>query len=88
MVRQASLSMEFSRHEYWSGSVVPSSRGSSQPKGEPASPALQVSSLLLSHWGKIMVLQNKKFSFFRSHFGASLVAQMVKRLSTMQDSRV
>ena len=48
--------------------AMPSSRGSSQSKEEPVSPALQVGSLLLSHWGKIMVLQNKKFSFFRSHF--------------------
>ena len=30
---QASLSMEFSRQEYWSGFAMPSSRGSSEPRG-------------------------------------------------------
>ena len=51
---QASLSMEFSRQEYWSGAAISFSRGSSQPRIEPespVSPALQANSLLLSPLG-------------------------------------
>ena len=48
----APLSMGFSRQEYWVG-CMPSSRGSSQSieVTSPATPALQVGSLLLSHRG-------------------------------------
>ena len=34
VARQAPLSMEFSRQEYWSGSPIPFSRGSSQSKDQ------------------------------------------------------
>ena len=37
---QATLSMEFSRQEYWSGVAMPSSRGSSDPGIKPMSLAL------------------------------------------------
>ena len=48
---QSPLSMGFSRQEYWSG--LPSPPPGNLPNGgiEPESPALQVDSLPLSHWG-------------------------------------
>ena len=51
--RQPPLSMEFSRQEYWSELPCPPSGGFPDPGIKPmssASPALQVDSLLLSHW--------------------------------------
>ena len=52
VARQAPLSMEFSRQEYWSGLPCPSPRDCPDPEIEPVSPALQVDSLPLSHWEK------------------------------------
>ena len=49
--RQAFLSMAFSRQEYWSGLPFPSPGHLPDPEIEPASPALQVDSLPLSHLG-------------------------------------
>ena len=46
----APLSMGFSRQEYWSGLPCPPPRDLPDPGVEPVSPALQVDSLLLSHW--------------------------------------
>ena len=46
---QAPLSMEFSRHEYWSGQPFPSPVDLSDPGIEPRSPALQADFLLLSN---------------------------------------
>ena len=40
VARQASLSMEFSRQEYWSGLPFPSPGDLSDPGIKPASPAL------------------------------------------------
>ena len=54
IAHQAPLSMGFSRQEYWSGLPCLPPRDLSEPAIEPASPAshaLQVDSLLLSHWG-------------------------------------
>ena len=42
---QASLSMGFSREEYWSGLLFPSPEDLSDPRIKPASPALQADSL-------------------------------------------
>ena len=53
IVRQAPLSMEFSRQEYWRGLPCPPPGELSDPGIEPespAAPALQVDYLLLSHW--------------------------------------
>ena len=51
---QVPLSIGFLRQEYWSGSTFPSP-GDLPDRGiEPTSPALQVDSLLLSHWGSPM----------------------------------
>ena len=43
---QASLSVEFSRQEYWSGQAIPSLRDLPDPGIKPRAPALQVDSLL------------------------------------------
>ena len=51
VARQAPLSMGFSRQEYWSELPFPSSGDLPDPGIEPASPALQVASLLLSLQG-------------------------------------
>ena len=45
VVRQAPLSMEFSRQEYWSGLPFPSPGNLPNPEIEPGSPALQADSL-------------------------------------------
>ena len=46
VARQAPLSMEFSKQEYWSGLPYPSSGDLPEPGIEPGSPALQTDSLL------------------------------------------
>ena len=46
---QASLSMGFSKQEYWSGLPFPSPGDLSDPRIKPASPALQADSVHLSH---------------------------------------
>ena len=51
IAHQASLSMEFSRQEYWNGLSFPPPGDLSDPRIEPVSPAWQADSLLLSHWG-------------------------------------
>ena len=51
---QALLSMEFSRHKYWNGLLFPPLEDLPDPGVEPtspATPALHVDSLPLSHWG-------------------------------------
>ena len=50
VAHQASLSMEFSWQEYWSGLPCPPPRDLPSPRAEPASPALQADFLPLSHW--------------------------------------
>ena len=45
VAHQASLSMGFSRQEYWSGSPFPSPEDLPDPRIEPRSPALQADSL-------------------------------------------
>ena len=45
VARQASLFMEFSRQEYWSGWPFPSLGDLPEPGIDPRSPALQVDSL-------------------------------------------
>ena len=52
LVRLLSLSMEFSRQEYWSGLPFPSSGDLPHPGIEPMSPALQADSLLSAPPGK------------------------------------
>ena len=61
IVHQAPLSMGFPRQEYWSGLSFPSPGDLSDPGIKPASSALQVDSLLLSHLGspEMISLTNK-----------------------------
>ena len=51
MAYQAPLSLVFPRQEYWSGLPFPSPGDLPDPGIKPASPALQVGSLPLSHLG-------------------------------------
>ena len=51
--------MGFSGQEYWSGLPFPSPGYLSDPVIEPASPALQADSLLLSHQGSIDIVTRK-----------------------------
>ena len=51
VARQAPLSMEFFRQEYWSGLPCPPPGDLPDPRIEPTSPALQADSLLLSRRG-------------------------------------
>ena len=52
VAHQATLSMEFTRQEYWSGCPFPSPGNLPNAGVEPRSPALQVDSLRLSHQGR------------------------------------
>ena len=52
IARQASLSMEFSRQEYWSGLPFPSPGDLSNPAMEPRSLSLQADSLPSESPGK------------------------------------
>ena len=58
VARQAPLSMGFSRQEYWSGLLFHFPRDlpnlGTEPSS-PASPALQMGSLLLSHLGNCLI---------------------------------
>ena len=51
IARQAPLSMGFSRQEHWSGLSCPTPGDLPDPGIKPTSPALQVDSLPMSHWG-------------------------------------
>jgi len=52
---QASLSMGFSRHEYWSGLPLPSPGDLPDPGIEPGSPTLQADALPSEPPGKLMI---------------------------------
>ena len=52
VAHQASLSMEFSRQEYWSGLLFPSPGDLSDPGTEPRSPMLQADTLSTEPPGK------------------------------------
>ena len=61
VAHQASLSMRFSRQEYWGGLLCPSPGDLPDPRIKPVSPvtpALWVDSLLLSHQGSLRSLWN------------------------------
>ena len=60
---QAPLSMGFPRQEYWNNLPFPSAGDIAYTGIEPASPALQVDSLLLSHQGStimLLIVEGKK----------------------------
>ena len=63
VARQAPLSMEFSRKEYWNGKPFPSPGDLPNPGIEPQSPALQADSLPSEPPGKPTIFDEKsKFS--------------------------
>ena len=74
---QAPPSMEFSRQEYWSGLPFPSQGDLSNPRIEPGSPSLQADALPSEHQGRSK--RTKR---------TSMVAQTVKLLPTMWETRV
>ena len=51
IAHQVSLSMGFSRQEYWSELPCPTTRNLSDAGMKSTSPSLQVDSLPLNHWG-------------------------------------
>ena len=55
---QASVSMEFSRQEYWSGLPFPSPGDLPDPGIEPRSPALEADALTSEPPGKILLRQH------------------------------
>ena len=59
LARQAPLSMEFSRQEYWSGLPFPSPGDLPDPGIEPRSLALQADSLLYEPPGKPCISQGR-----------------------------
>ena len=69
IARQAPLSMEFSRQEYWSGLPFPSPGDVPDPGIEPGSPALQAASLPSeppsNHKGKDKEGKNKEVTNFQ-----------------------
>ena len=66
VAHQAPLSMEFSRHKYWSGQPFLSPGDLLNPGIEPQSPALQADSLPSEPSGKPKE-QYTKPMFFRQH---------------------
>ena len=65
---QAPLSMGFPRQEYWSRLSFPSPGDLPYPGIEPASPAWQVDSLLLSHLRSSEVWETVKENVFQHKF--------------------
>ena len=62
VARQAPLSMELSRQEYWSGLSFPSPRDLLDPGIELGSPALQADSLLSEPPGKPSLCSLSKYA--------------------------
>ena len=58
VAHQASLSMRFSRQQYWSGLPVPSPGDLPNPGIEPRSPALQADALTSEPPGKPSIIIN------------------------------
>ena len=73
---QASLSIGFSRQEYWSGLPFPSPGDLPDPGVEHKPPALQVNSLSLSHLGSPSICLDyyyfKKYLFIWLHLSCGL----------------
>ena len=64
---QAPLSMEFSRQEYCSGLPCPPPANFPDPGIEPMSPAWQVDSCPLNHWGSQGIADGKVMKGYRSY---------------------
>ena len=70
VVYQASLSMGFSRQEYWSGLPFPSPGDLPDPGIEPRSPALQVD-VCFTLWATRVYYKSMKPSFYKAFFDFS-----------------
>ena len=82
VAHQASLSMGFSRQEYWCGLPCPPPGDLPNPGIKPASPALQADSLLLSLWGSpqdfvYLALNIFIFFFFLRAKGCQLITNHI-----------
>ena len=65
---QVSLSMGFSRQEYWSGLPCPPPLNFPDPGFEPLSPTWQVDSWPLNHWGSQDIADGKIMKEYRSYW--------------------
>ena len=77
---QASLSMEFSRQEYWSGLPFPSPEPLPNPGIEPWSPASQADSLPFELQGRLYgtgSMVGLKVSFKRTHASTRLTVRLL-----------
>ena len=66
IAHQAPLFMRFTKQEYWSGLPCPLPGDHLDPWIKPASPALQIEFLPLSHWGSphgILLSHRKERNF-------------------------
>ena len=70
VVHQASLSMGFSRQEYWSGLPFPSPGDLPDPGIEPRSPALQADALPSEPPGKNLVVIKLNALLYSSGYSA------------------
>ena len=78
VARQASLSMEFSRREYWSGLPFPSPGNLPHPGIEPESPALQADSLSSEPSGNFQWKYDN--SDFKSYLKLTLIVDNISAL--------
>ena len=69
ITRQAPLSMEFSRQEYWSGLPFPSPGDLLDPRIKPGAPTLQAESLLSEASGASRIAIIKKITLERGEIG-------------------
>ena len=67
VARQAPLSMEFSRQEYWSGLPFLSPGDLPDPGIKPGFPALQADSLHLSYQGRLLIVKGHGFSVWLNY---------------------
>ena len=70
---QAPLSMEFSRHEYWSGLPFPSPKDLPDPEIEPSSPALQANSLPTESVGNPLNMQYPRTNLGTDFLASALI---------------
>ena len=91
VARQAPLSMEFSRQEYWSGLLFPPPGDLPNPGIKPWSPSLQADSLLseppgiVNHTQKILVLYNStdRYHYLRYADDTTLMGESEEELKSL-----
>ena len=77
--RQAPLSIEFSRQEYWSGLPFPSPGGLPSPGIEPGSPVLQVDSSLSEPQGLSGLNTQREIEGLVQSTSAAVAAWLARR---------